>query len=684
MRTELAHILYMDIVGYSRASMEGQARVARELRQRVREAPEFQRAEVAGELLCLDTGDGLALVFSRDPLSPLQCAYEVARQLPEDSRALLRMGIHSGPISRVQDINSQENVTGSGINIAQRVMDSAQPGQILLSKTSAEIALEFDEWARSIYEIGEVEVKHSARLHLYNFFDGVVGLASVTAGGKSAGPATSETGRQVAILYKRGASPDEWVLSLIEKELGGAAYRVFVDRHLAIGVEWATEIERQVRGSYAVIPLLSEASIHSEMLEYEIETAHSASQQQNGTPRILPVRVNYREPLPAQSPIAVILNPLHYFLWSGPADDSRLVEELKQALRNPAPSRVDRARLETVGGAVPLDSEFYIVRPSDDEFMSAINRKDSIVLVKGARQMGKTSLLARGLQNARDSGSKVILTDFQSLNAEHLESAESLFIALSDSIADQLDLEVFPLDVWNERRGPSVNFERYMKREVLGAQSAPLVWGMDEVDRLFSCSYGSEVFGLFRSWHNRRSLEPAGPWSRLTLAIAYATEAHLFITDLNQSPFNVGTRIPLDDFTLDQVAELNARYGSPLTTGDELTRFYELLAGHPYLTRRGLSELVLNDGGIPGLEARADREDGPFGDHLRRILIGVSADSELLKAVAGILSGGSTIAADVFYRLRSAGILTGGSASEARLRCRLYERFLARHILESS
>jgi hypothetical protein len=80
---------------------------------------------------------------------------------------------------------------------------------------------------------------------------------------------------------------------------------------------------------------------------------------------------------------------------------------------------------------------------------------------------------------------------------------------------------------------------------VLGAVTGPVVWGLDEVDRLFSVPFGSEVFGLFRSWHNKRALDPSGPWARLTLAIAYATEAHLFITDLNQSPFNVGTRLAL-------------------------------------------------------------------------------------------------------------------------------------------
>src|SRR5438132_3636856 len=118
----------------------------------------------------------------------------------------------------------------------------------------------------------------------------------------------------------------------------------------------------------------------------------------------------------------------------------------------------------------------------------------------------------------------------------------------------------------------------------------------------------------------KRALDPSGPCQRLTLAMAYATEADLFITDVNQSPFNVGTRISLDDFTLEQVAELNHRYGSPLRDAAELARFYHLVGGHPYLVRRGLHELA-HGTRLSVFEAQADRDEGPLGDHLRRILV---------------------------------------------------------------
>jgi hypothetical protein len=241
----------------------------------------------------------------------------------------------------------------------------------------------------------------------------------------------------------------------------------------------------------------------------------------------LPIRIKFEQPLPDH--IAAILNGIQYATWNGPSENKTLIDELLGALQRPEAFVPQPPKLEPVGGAVPLDSHFYVVRITDEEFLTAICRRDSIVLVKGARQMGKTSLMARGLQKARENGDKVVLTDFQKLNTKHLESADSFFSALAESIADQLDCDLDIDAAWNPKRGASSNFERFLRREILPKVGKRLVWGMDEVDRLFTCNFASEVFGLFRSWHNERSLDPSGPWQKLTMAIAYATEAHMFL-----------------------------------------------------------------------------------------------------------------------------------------------------------
>jgi len=242
-------------------------------------------------------------------------------------------------------------------------------------------------------------------------------------------------------------------------------------------------------------------------------------------------------------------------------------------------------------------------------------------------------------------------------------------------------LSVYPDEVWKPRRAPSINFERYMRREVLEKVSEPLVWGLDEVDRLFTCPYASEVFGLFRTWHNERAIDPGAPWGRLTMAIAYATEAHLFITDQNQSPFNVGTRLELRDFSLEQVAELNRRHESPLKDQSEVERFFRLVGGHPYLVRVGLHEMTINNMALGTFEEIADSDEGPFDDHLRRILVLLTRDSVLANAVREILRNQPCPDIESFYRLRSAGVMAGDSTQDVRPRCQLYAIYLKRHLL---
>ncbi|MBV6458706.1 MAG: hypothetical protein HONBIEJF_01843 [Fimbriimonadaceae bacterium] len=669
----------MDLAGYSRLSMEEQARRTALLHQIVRSTGEFQRADTAGELMPLDTGDGMALVFARDPIAPLQCAIEIAEAVSDRPELPLRLGLHSGPVTRVTDISGRENARGGGVNLAQRVMDLGEPGHILISGSAAEVLLQFDRWAPHLTFHGEAEVKHGQRLSVYGFSDGKVGMrAKPSKLGGSSPPSPPTAIGKVTLLYKRNSPQDEHLVRRIETGLTECGYEVFLDKHMAIGAEWARQIEDKIKSADAVIPLVSEATLRSEMVEYELMTAAETSQINGGRPRILPVRVAYTGPLTPT--FGAVLDRLNYVLWTGEHDDDRIISELDRSLQSPSTPAPEIPKLEPVGGAVPLDSKFYVVRPTDDHFLSAVQRRDSIVLVKGARQMGKTSLLARGLYLARQNGSRVALSDFQSLNSVHLESPDTLYRALGEMLADQLDLEVWPEEAWDARRGPNMNLERYVKRFVLEDGNKPLVWAMDEVDRLFTCPFGSEVFGLFRSWHNRRSLEPDGPWAQLTLAIAYATEAHLFITDLNQSPFNVGTRIALGDFDLPQVVELNERHGDPLRSLNEVERFYALVSGQPYMVRKGLEEIVSRPLTIDQFEAEADREEGLFSDHLRRILITLSKDPALAERVRDVLKD-HAVPEESFYRLRSAGVMAGESAASGRIRCEIYRRYLARHLL---
>jgi serine/threonine protein kinase len=479
----------------------------------------------------------------------------------------------------------------------------------------------------------------------------------------------------IVILHKKNMQPDEQIVALLQAELRQNGYRTFVDQHGLVGMEWAREVEQRISQAEMVIVLLSPAGAASELLAYEVDIA-AESAQKRGKPRFLAIRLNFEGDLPHS--FGTALDNVQFERWRGGQDSPSIVANVLRSLKNPRSSTSDRFKLETVGGAVPLDSPFYVSRPSDEELHEAISRQDSIVLIKGARQMGKTSLMARGLQEARRAGSKVVLTDFQKLNSSNFESVDKLLLALAGSIADQLDIDINPADSWSQRRGPSMNFDRFLKRIVLGPLGTSLIWGMDEIDRLFSCNFGSEVFGLFRSWHNERSLDPDGPLKQLTLAIAYATEAHMFITDINQSPFNVGTLLVLQDFTMGQLGELNKRYGSPLISQAELDQFHGLIGGQPYLTRRGLHEVAARKSTFAELMSRATDDQGPFGDHMRRLLGLLTEDKALQDAIKEMLAGRCTASQDVFYRLRSSGLVAGDSPRDMRPRCQLYAQYFTR------
>jgi TolB-like protein/class 3 adenylate cyclase/cytochrome c-type biogenesis protein CcmH/NrfG len=170
LRLEIAHVLFIDIVGYSKLLITEQSELVRKLSEVVRETEAFLLADTAGELIRIPTGDGMALVFRNTPEAPVQCALELSKKLKTHPELGVRMGIHSGPVNEVADVNERTNITGAGINVAQRVMDCGDAGHILLSKRVAEDLEQYPQWRPHLHELGECEVKHGARIHVVNFY----------------------------------------------------------------------------------------------------------------------------------------------------------------------------------------------------------------------------------------------------------------------------------------------------------------------------------------------------------------------------------------------------------------------------------------------------------------------------------------------------------------------------------
>ncbi|HJT79649.1 MAG TPA: adenylate/guanylate cyclase domain-containing protein [Chthoniobacterales bacterium] len=177
---EIGHVLFMDIVGFSKLLVDQQSSASKQLNDIVRNTPQFRAAESAGKLMRLPTGDGMVLVFFSGPEAPAKCAVEVARQM-KDASFGLRMGIHSGPVNKVSDVNDRSNVAGTGINIAQRVMDCGDAGHILVSKRVAEDLEQHSRWRPLLHELGQFEVKHGVRVDVVNLYSDAFGNPTLPA-----------------------------------------------------------------------------------------------------------------------------------------------------------------------------------------------------------------------------------------------------------------------------------------------------------------------------------------------------------------------------------------------------------------------------------------------------------------------------------------------------------------------
>jgi hypothetical protein len=477
-------------------------------------------------------------------------------------------------------------------------------------------------------------------------------------------------GRPIIIFQVHGGKNDEYVATFLKAELGKLGLDSLIESTPS-SVGMLRRLVAEIEHAQAVIPLISENSAVSETFGSVIETAHETASQRRGYPRILPVRVQFEGLLEGSAAIAGAY--LQYY-WRSDADAEQLLKGLVEGIRR-TPEEAPPVR--SVGGAMQPSDPFYIQREADSIFESALLAQEGTILIKGARQMGKTSLLARVLQHARQN-SRVAFTDLQIFNTAQLGSLEQFYYGLADRLLADLNIDADLETEWQSQRAPNVNFDLLMRHVIMPA--GPLVWAMDETDRILGMEWAGEFFGLIRSWHNERSLSRNDGLPRLTIVISYATEAHLFIRDLNQSPFNVGVQVQLRDFNLDEFLQLNSRHGSPLDP-QEVEEVYGMIGGQPYLVRRALADLAGHRYGFREWMELADRDDGPFGDHLRRILVVLAHSPELESAVRDVLTGKSEIGTTQLYRLTAAGILTG--TTTARPRSQLYERYLRRHLLES-
>jgi TolB-like protein/class 3 adenylate cyclase/Tfp pilus assembly protein PilF len=215
---EIAHVLFIDTVGYSKLSINEQHAVVDKLTQMVRATEQFQKADASERLIKISTGDGMALVFYTSPEAPVRCAIELSRAFKDHPGLRLRMGIHSGPVSGVMDVTGRTNLAGAGINTAQRVMNCGDAGHILVSKHVAEDLEEYDEWRPLLHDLGECEVKHGARVSVASLYTEELGNPALPEKLKAARAAAA-----VAVAAQRKRTAFRWALGVVLALLAAVA-----------------------------------------------------------------------------------------------------------------------------------------------------------------------------------------------------------------------------------------------------------------------------------------------------------------------------------------------------------------------------------------------------------------------------------------------------------------------------
>ena len=510
---------------------------------------------------------------------------------------------------------------------------------------------------------------------------------------------------KVFISY-RHTNPDERLAVSLANRLQANSVSVFIDRQILIGTKWVDEIERQLRSSNFLVVLLSKESIRSAMVRQEVKLAHELSRQPGNNFKILPIRVNFPGALPYD--LGAYLDPIHYATWKDDEPDDAVCDQILAAINHstalpqagaaedeerapsaiqylaeateaagaPLPAADPRFMLES--GAVKFDSPYYIRRDSDEEFEKLIWSSGQTIIIKAPRQFGKSSLLSRADVLAAQNQQRAFYLDFQFVDSKHLESLDGLMLYIARKLARHFKSLIKPDQFWDDDLGAKDNITDFIEEALLAEASSPILFLLDEADRLFNSSFRDDFFSTVRGWHNLRARNSL--WNNLNLVIAHSTEPSLWIQDITQSPFNVGARIRLDGFDSDQLSTLNFKYGKPLKTPDEIQSLLDLVDGHPFLVRQALYVLFSNQWSMPRLESEAINDTGPFGDHLRGFLWRLQDNKDLKASVIQILRNGQCDDEKHFQRLSAAGLARGETRNEARMRCQLYHDYFSKHL----
>jgi serine/threonine-protein kinase len=335
---------------------------------------------------------------------------------------------------------------------------------------------------------------------------------------------------------------------------------------------------------------------------------------------------------------------------------------------------VSRPTFDQPEGQVSLESAFYVERPPiEADCYEAIVKPGALIRVKAPRQMGKTSLMSRILYHAAQHGYQTASLNFQSADAEFLTNLDQFLQWFCASIAWELEREDKLETYWKGILGSKNKCTNYFQRYLLSEIINPLVLGLDEVDQIFQHpDIATDFFGLLRAWHERGKNELV--WQKLRLVIVHSKEVYIPL-NINQSPFNVGLPIELPELNQVQVEDLVRRHNLDLSV-EQVEQLMAMVGGHPYLVRVGLYQIARRRMTLEQLLQMAPTEEGPYYDHLRRHLLNLEENAELVAAIKQVVAADKPVeirAAEAF-KLRSMGLVKFQGNAVMPL-CDLYRQY---------
>lgn len=507
----------------------------------------------------------------------------------------------------------------------------------------------------------------------------------------------------ILMIYSSVHMNEARLIKWVVESLEGQAYFIIHDISGLVDQDQSLQVRKQIQNSDYIIPLLSQESLYSEMMLFELEIASKVSRTPNNNkPRIIPVRINNQ--LNFQYPLTEYLSNLTTLSWQSPEDDPNIYIGISSTIKGKpdsllslaennsssmdidfsrpfpaADARIKDIPFERADGTMRADSFFYIEREGDHRIRKLISNwsYDGITItINAPRQVGKSSMLMKGINFASNQGKRAVVLDFQEIDQSDLTNPTTFFRSFCGWLIDQLDLGLDLNLIWRSNLGNSQQCTSFIKRYVLTNLDQPIILAMDEVDRILNSPVRSDFFRMLRAWHNKRA--EGGDWFKLGLFMVISTEPYMLIPYGSESPFNVGDIITLDDFSFEQVQDLNFRYQNPFSES-QLIHLMNLLSGHPFLTRQAMYRVFIRDFTPEILLTHASDDTGPFGDHLKRYLFHLHESPELSEAMRQIIHRKITPPDKLVFQLKSAGLVLSKD-QQIIPRNYLYANYFIRHL----